>query len=187
MKKWIVTLLVVMMMFALAGCGKKKATDEIVEYPELVLSSKSLTSECAWYTKISALDAVPSGENVTPALTIEPVEGASCYVIYMVDVSAKNWLHWKAVTVKDLKLKEGAKLDISEYVGPYPPSGMHTYDVIVYALANELEEYPGLINEPLGSLTSMESMLDEYDKEPGNILAKGVLEGTVERNVKVSK
>jgi len=74
------------------------------------------------------------GENKSPQLSWTPVEGASCYAIYMIDTTASNWCHWIAKDVKVTELELGAELENSQYIGPYPPGGVHTYEVMIFAL-----------------------------------------------------
>ena len=103
------------------------------------------------------------GSNLSPQLSFNPVDGASYYVIYMVDESANNWVHWYAeVTGNSIDL--GA--NVGQYIGPYPPegSGDHTYTIYVYAL----EDKPGV---------RYDGNYPEFD-EPwfaGDILWAGVL------------
>lgn len=65
------------------------------------------------------------GSNRTPELSWNAIDGAEEYVIYMIDTSANNWLHWRASGLTDTHLDPGSQA--GEYVGPYPPSGTHTH------------------------------------------------------------
>ena len=98
----------------------------------------------------------------------------------MIDVSASNWVHWIARNVTVTDLAQGAALDGSDHVGPYPPSGTHTYEIHIYALAVEPVDYPGTVNGTLSSIEEVESALDSVGGGTGNILASAVLSGTVE-------
>ena len=61
------------------------------------------------------------GSNRTPELSWNAIDGAEEYVIYMIDTSANNWLHWRVSGLTDTHLDPGSQ--VGEYVGPYPPSG----------------------------------------------------------------
>jgi len=73
----------------------------------------------------------------------------------------------------------GSELEESSYIGPYPPSGTHEYEVIVYALKTSPDEYPGVFDNKLVPLSTIEKKLDTADGKPGNIIGKGSITGTV--------
>ena len=155
--------------------------EEVAAEPvELAPVSSSLTQDGKWLTVINETYANPSGLNESPALRFNEIPGAGFYAIYMIDVSASNWVHWIARNVTVTELAQGAVLDDSDYVGPYPPSGIHTYEIHIYALAVEPVEYPGTVNGTLSSIEEVESALDSVGGGTGNILASAVLSGTVE-------
>ena len=92
------------------------------------------------------------GRNLNPELHWDSVKGAERYYVIMIDESADNWMHWYAENVTDNSIEEGLFTDEfsevsskdgittkGQYVGPYPPSGTHTYTVYVFAL--KLETY----------------------------------------------
>ena len=95
-----------------------------------------------WDTKITN---TAEGENLSPHLYFDPVEGAEHYVIYMVDETDGNWVHWMAACVHENELFTGDNASVYandpdfQYVGPYPPagSGEHKYSIYVYALQGE--------------------------------------------------
>ncbi len=91
-----------------------------------------------WDPKIANTN---DGENLSPELRWDFVEGASKYVVVMID---GKWLHMDVVTDKFL-LEPGAigrNGPGNEYVGPYPPYGsLHTYSVFVFALKDDCEDY----------------------------------------------
>lgn len=97
----------------------------------------------------------------------------------MVDNSAGYWLHWLAKNVKETSLPLGAELDESSYIGPYPPSGTHEYEVIVYALKTAPEEYPGVFDDNQVTINEIEETLDTVNGVRGNIIGKGSVTGTV--------
>ncbi len=122
------------------------------------------------------------GQNLSPDISWEPVEGAGIYIIYMVDPTVGNWMHWKAFTVDETSLKEGwASTDNNggKYVGPYPPSGTHTYDIYVVALKTPLEKYQGYFNSNNPKFEDYLLALDTDDNgNTGNVIAYGILSGT---------
>ncbi len=153
--------------------------EQMTEQKEIQITSESLTADGKWMTKINAESASPKGENLSPQLTFDAVEGASMYAIYMFDTSAGNWLHWKIKGTDKTSLAEGEVIETGEYVGPYPPSGVHTYVVTVYALKGEPEKYMGAFDSSNASIEKIETKLDTIDGQPGNILAKGSISGEV--------
>ena len=44
------------------------------------------------------------GQNMSPQLSWEPVEGATEYVIYMVDSNTNGFLHWKSAGITETEL-----------------------------------------------------------------------------------
>ena len=85
---------------ACSGGGEETASENPfgVDIPVLngketfALSSGDL-HDGVWDTVITN---TVNGENVSPQLSWEPVDGAECYAIYMVDTSANCWIHWKS-------------------------------------------------------------------------------------------
>ena len=132
-----------------------------------------------WADVISNTDR---GQNLSPDISWDPVDGAGIYVIYMVDPTAGNWMHWKAFTFDETSLKEGwASTDYyeGEYVGPYPPSGTHTYDIYVVALKTPLEKFQGKFDASNAKFEEYLLALDtDDDGNTGNVIAYGVLSGT---------
>ncbi len=129
-----------------------------------------------WDQIISNTD---EGQNRSPQLTWTPVDDAACYVIYMTDTDAQNWLHWKSNGVTETTLPEGwASTD--DYIGPYPPSGgTHHYEVYVIALKEGVERAKGGLDSVNPKFTANVQSLDETDSGAGgNILAIGHLVGT---------
>ena len=142
--------------------------------PTFNVSSSSLVNGI-WDNKISNTG---SGENVSPELTWDAVDGASQYVVIMIDGS---WLHMDVFT-NDTSLAEGAIGRGSrgeQYVGPYPPKGStHTYTVFVFALKNEAGNAPLLFDAGSNSVFKIFEGLDkDVDGNTGNILAYGRLDG----------
>jgi phosphatidylethanolamine-binding protein (PEBP) family uncharacterized protein len=129
------------------------------------------------------------GQNMSPHLSFDKVEGASYYVIYMVDESANNWVHWYA-EVSDTTLNHGA--NSGDYIGPYPPmgSGDHTYTVYVYALSDKpgrvyTGKYPEF-NEPWfsGDILWSDLNIKDGSTQPilyGNVISYGYIQGVYSR------
>ena len=59
-----------------------------------------------WDRKI-AYTSVEGGENVTPQLSFDKLPEARSYSILMIDESASNWLHWKALGITKNELAAG--------------------------------------------------------------------------------
>jgi len=96
----------------------------------------------------------------------------------MIDTTASNWCHWIAKDVKVTELELGAELENSQYIGPYPPGGVHTYEVMIFALKNSPDSYEGYFDNSNPSLDKIIEALDTSGGTTGNILARGVLSGT---------
>ncbi len=122
-------------------------------------------------------------DNISPELTWADYEGASKYVILMIDKTAFNWLHWCEFVdaSEETHFDEGKFSGLDQgYVGPYPED-LHEYDVYVIALANEpASAYLKLdaIGEDINSkLTALNTAADG---SIGNVLAYGVIKGGFE-------
>ncbi|HHV30666.1 YbhB/YbcL family Raf kinase inhibitor-like protein [Acetivibrio mesophilus] len=158
-----------------AACSKpKQSVKTIKPGEEIEITSSSLNSDGKWKSVIT----LSLGENKPPQLSWTPVETASCYAIYMIDISASNWCHWIAKDVKVTELELGAELENSQYIGPYPPGGVHTYEVMIFALKDSPDSYGGYFDNPNPSLDKIIAALDTSKGSTGNILATGVLSGT---------
>ena len=153
----------------------------VVDYADLLagLEKFEVTStdlvDGVWSDVISNTDA---GQNLSPALSWEPVDGAALYVIYMVDRDAGFWIHWKSNDVTETTLPQGWVAD--EYVGPYPPEGSeHTYDIYVIALRAPLESLTGRLDNSSPNFPDLIWGTDtDADGNSGNIIAYGQLSGT---------
>jgi len=127
-------------------------------------------------------------ENVNPPLSFADVpEEAESLVLIMDDPDAlepagKVWDHWVVWAIDpdlgeipedwDLGRAKGGKTDYgeTEYGGPNPPDGVHTYQFRLYALAKELE-----FSEPPTKAELEEAM-------EGHVLARAKLEGNFAPN-----
>lgn len=147
---------------------------DINSVPTFVVTSENLHDD-VWDTVITNTDA---GENLSPELSWEEVDGASMYVIYMVDLSAGNWVHMKVSDITSTSLPAG-ELDSSTYIGPYPPSGTHDYVVYVFALRDNPVATKGLVDRRATSLEFLFSSLNVNEAgETGNVISVGILPGT---------
>lgn len=186
MKKRIIALSIAAML-VFAGCGEaptsdnkavSEAADEgenlVSAYATFELSSENINGG-VWDDVISYTD---QGENKSPQLSWDPVEGAQVYGIYMIDTDMKYFIHWKSYDVTETSLPLGWA-DKVEYVGPYPPSGgTHTYDVYVIAMKNPVERMKGSINSNSPKAPDFINDLDtDADGNTGNIIACGRLSG----------
>ena len=172
----------------------EKTTEDFLRGATLNVSSESL-KDGVWDPAITDIEG--TGQNLSPQISFDSVEGASYYVIYMVDESANNWVHWFATDVTQTALPLGLNVSAGGgdkeflYRGPYPPkgSGEHVYTIYVYALAGE----PGLMfperpefDEPwfAGDLLYYDYLnVSDSSCKPykyGNVLAYGYIRGTVE-------
>lgn len=126
----------------------------------------------------SVITNTENGKNVSPQLKWEEVPDAECYVIYMTDTMAGDWMHWISGNVAETELPQGWAPE-GEYIGPYPPGGTHTYEVYVIALKQAPEKVGGTLDT--SNIRFMRDVL-ELDVLPdgstGNIVAYGHLSGT---------
>lgn len=144
------------------------------EYQSFAVSSDDL-HDGVWDSVITNTD---KGSNVSPQLSWEPVEGAEGYVIYMTDISASNWMHWKSGFITETELAQGAA-DKSEYIGPYPPSDTHEYEIRVFALKKPVDKVRGIFDDENRTFEKTAKKLDtDTDGNTGNILACGYISGT---------
>ncbi len=163
-----------------------KTIDDFRMNATLKVTSESLEGD-RWSDRVTDTDA---GQNLSPQLSFDKVEGASYYVIYMVDETAGNWVHWYA-EVTDTELEEGA--NPGQYVGPYPPigSGDHYYMIYVYAMADKPDmryegEFPVFDKEWFRADVLWSGFLNVKDRsnDPvlyGNVLAYGYVYGSYSR------
>lgn len=156
-----------------------ETTIEIPEFDYESLPTFEVTSvnlnDGVWDVVISNTSL---GENQSPELSWEEVEGATTYAIYMVDVTAGNWLHLKAGDIITTTLEAGS-LSSTQYVGPYPPSGTHDYVVYVFALKSAPTKVRGVLDSSNAELDFLFASLDVNESgETGNVISYGVLPGT---------
>ena len=144
-------------------------------YPAFEVTSQSL-HDGKW-DEVTAYSV--DGKNASPELSWEPVEGASTYVIYMIDMDTAYFIHWKSSDITETSLPEGWAPS-SDYVGPYPPSGVtHKYNVYVFALKNPVERVKGSIRTISPKvLEFMEALDTDANGNTGNIIAVGRVTGS---------
>jgi len=73
------------------------------EIQDMKVTSESLKNG-VWNEKITNTYA---GENVSPELSWNKVDGAAEYAIYMIDPDGHNWLHWRVTGFTGTHLEEG--------------------------------------------------------------------------------
>jgi len=117
------------------------------------------------------------GENLSPDLSWDKVEGAKSYVLFMID---GDWLHMDVFTT-DTSLEEGAIKRAgrgARYVGPYPPWGTHTYSVFVFALKEDMGKVSYSFDAGGNDINKMYAELDiDPNGNSGNVIAYGRLDG----------
>ena len=164
--------------FLIAQSDTYLKTVSFEDLPEINVSSSSLVNG-VWDTKISNTE---KGENISPELTWDAVDGAAQYVVFMIDDA---WLHMDVFTT-ETSLAEGTIGRGSrgeQYVGPYPPHGTtHTYTVFVFALKGEMGKVPFAFDNGGNSISKIFDALDvDADGNAGNVLAYGRLDGNFTR------
>lgn len=147
----------------------------VSNYPRFKVTSENLNNG-VWDDSISNTD---QGENKSPQLSWDPVEGAQMYVIYMVDTSMQDFIHWKSDYITETNLPEGFASE-NEYIGPYPPEGgEHTYEIYVIALKKPVERIKGSLNGANMKFAQFIEGLDtDADGNTGNIAGGAHLVGT---------
>lgn len=143
-------------------------------YPAFTVTSQSLHDGKWDDMTANTVD----GRNASPELSWEPVEGASTYVIYMIDMDTAYFIHWRSGDVAETSLPEGWASS-ADYVGPYPPPGStHRYTVYVFALKAPVERVKGGVNSISPKVKEfMEALDTDADGNTGNIIAVGRVTG----------
>jgi len=158
-----------------AAAAADNSGDKFVSaYPAFEVTSQSLHDGKWDEVTANTVD----GKNASPELSWAPVEGATTYVIYMIDMDTAYFIHWKSSDITETSLPEGWAPS-SDYVGPYPPPGStHHYNVYVFALKNPVERAKGGINSICPKVPEfMESLNTDADGNTGNIIAVGRVTG----------
>lgn len=139
------------------------------QFEEFELTSEDI-EDGFW---VDAISSSPAGDDVSPQLSWDPVDGAGQYIIYMVDVSANYLIHWKAEGVTETHLDRGWA--DSYYFGPYPRTGLtNTYDIYVIAIRNPIDRLRGSLRVPNENFPLFLAYLDiDAEGNTGNIIAYG--------------
>ena len=139
------------------------------QFEEFELTSEDI-EDGFW---VDAISSSPAGDDVSPQLSWDPVDGAGQYIIYMVDVSANYLIHWKAEGVTETHLDRGWA--DSFYFGPYPRTGLtNTYDIYVIAIRNPIDRLRGSLRVPNENFPLLLACLDiDAEGNKGNISAYG--------------
>ena len=183
-KKFITVISALMLVFFMIGCSSqasimKKSDNYIDTISFEVVPTFIVTSKCVkngkWMDKISNTSR---GENISPDLSWEAVDGATQYQVIMID---GNWLHMD-VSTRGTSLAEGefGKGEKgARYVGPYPPLGTtHTYSVFVFALKNEPGNFYMGFDGGGNSINDIYKGLNtDVDGNTGNVISYGRLDG----------
>jgi len=168
--------------------GSAQADEDISVIPPFLddvetfeISSKNL-NDGVW-DDICAFESTNGG--ASPQVSWEPVEGASCYVIYMVDSShignfpSSYVVHWKSLNVTETSYETGGTLT-KDYTGFLPPQGdTRTYDLYVFALKEPIEKMKGVKGSPNPDFANSIPPIDQTSSgEGGNLISYGFLTGT---------
>ena len=174
----------------LVGCGTASIQRKSDNYIESIsfdnLSSFKVSSKCVsngkWKDKISNTN---SGENLSPDLSWDAVDGATQYAVIMIDGA---WVHMDVLTsstsLAEGEIERGKKWN--QYVGPYPPAGStHTYSVFVFALKNEPGNFYLGFDGGGNNINKIYDGLNvDVDGNSGNVISYGRLDGNYSRKIK---
>ena len=118
------------------------------------------------------------GENKSPQLSWEPVEGAAVYAVYMFDTNTNGYLHWKSGGITETSLPEGWASPL-DYNGPHIGHGYtHNFDIYVIALKAPVEKLKGTVNGQNKKLGEFIKELDtDKDGNTVNIISYGRISG----------
>ncbi|MBQ5519191.1 MAG: hypothetical protein IIT90_03735 [Clostridiales bacterium] len=118
------------------------------------------------------------GENKSPQLSWEPVEGAKVYAVYMFDTNTNGYLHWRSGGITETSLPEGWASPL-DYNGPHIGHGYtHNFDIYVIALKAPVERLKGTVNGQNKKLGEFIKELDtDKDGNTGNIISYGKISG----------
>lgn len=142
--------------------------------PAINVTSENL-HDCVWDSKLANTS---NGENCSPQLSWDAVEGAKNYAVFMID---GGWMHMDVYT-EDTSIPEGVLKSSPrgyQYVGPYPPGGeTHTYTIFVFALKNDVGKVKFLFNSGNSIDLIYQGHDTDIDGNTGNVIAAGRLDGT---------
>ena len=120
--------------------------------------------------------------NVSPELSWEKVDGASEYVVFMVDIDTQQFILHSYVTTDTNHLDEGAYDKDTGYFGPRPTSP-HEYAVYVFALKEKPNDLGYAVPSSISNIGKMVEVL--LRDKPDNIISYGKIKGSYEYFVKV--
>lgn len=143
-------------------------------YETFKVTSTNL-SDGVWDDIISNTDI---GENRSPQLSWEPVEGAKVYAVYMFDTNTNGYLHWRSGGITETNLPEGWASPL-DYNGPHIGHGYtHNFDIYVIALKAPVERVRGTVNGQNKKLGEFIKELDtDAEGNTGNIISYGKISG----------
>ena len=181
-KTFILGVMLLSSMLFFTGCGSSGTfTDAELGAPTITVTSTSIV-EGKLVTAVAADSERnnPRGENQSPALSWEAVDGANYYAVCMFDESA-NWLHFLATDIAITDLEQGAYTDVNTYVGPYPPkgSGAHIYRIEVFAIKKQPNSPIAQIDKKI-AYSDLVNHLNQVGENSDNIIARGYVTGTYE-------
>lgn len=149
--------------------------DLILDYSDINITSNDL-NDGIWDARITY---TMYGDNVSPDLSWDEVDGAEVYAIYMIDLDA-TWLHMMAFTT-DTSIPEGF-VDGENgnfYVGPYPPSGTHNYVVYVIALRDYPQQFFYRFDSDRNYIDTIAGRINiDINGNSDNVICGGMLSGT---------
>ena len=155
---------------SVAPAEESVAPAEAEDCIEMTVTCDSVTADGRLFTICSNTD---DGENLSPAIAWDAVEGANSYAVLMFDITA-NWMHWVVTDLPadTLSLEEGA-YEKPDYVGPYPPGSTedHVYVIEVFALANPFDAE--ITND---RSVNYANAVDALGMGSGNIIGRGIVE-----------
>lgn len=190
-------LLTAALLMSIPGCQNKAASSSVTETSEIEKAAVNpLTDDmCGGYldgystfnvTSESLTDGIWNditsntniGENKSPQLSWEPVEGAAVYAVYMFDTNTNGYLHWKSGGITETSLPEGWASPL-DYNGPHIGHGYtHNFDIYVIALKAPVEKLKGTVNGQNKKLGEFIKELDtDKDGNTGNIISYGRISG----------
>lgn len=137
--------------------------------PVFELKTTSIKDDGEWKTECGLKEG-----NLSPALSWNPVDGATKYAIVMIDITTTRWLYWYTITDKT-ELAEGEFTDPAIYTGPYP-AGTHTYEIHVIALKSEPKAGTFKVDARSGDIQAFFDYVNTAsDGSVGNVLAYGTI------------
>ena len=177
---------------------------EVSDLDVIAVSSESIAADGALNKETGAKHG-----NKSPQLTFDRGGDIPVYEIMMIDHDGGDWLHWDVylpvgdkfasaddpkiirmnqmidaslleITPEQVRIKEGAfETAMDGYVGPYPPSGTHTYTIYVFGLAGETRNGVAVLDQSGAKLEDVIQRLDDgLYTDYHNLKAWGKVEGT---------